>query len=349
MINSKDETTQGSQLSTPLRWSAVVAAVAYAALRIYWAAGGRLGFTWCVPGGTDDPAAVTAGCPPAGGVAIPWIDGWPAVAGSGLIVVLASAVAVSPRLRFAALTAPAAVALIALAFPGHLLFEVPAAVAGWPTDLRDLAHRTLILTVGLILGSAAWSRRPRGGREEVSEPRRPPRWAQGAAYASAAIAVLGFTAPHLLWFAGVPMGIDTSLLTDIRTGITRGVAIALCAGPVAGGLVTLGLAHQWGQQVPRRLPLLGGRRVPRMAAIIPATVISIALISYGLLGLGIVGRELRSGTLNWSGLVQNWAVTGTEVVFLLWGLTLGVATVGYARTTGVLPTGPQEEKPALTA
>ena len=310
MINSEVETTRRTGWSV-VRWSAVAVATAYAALRIMWAMGGVTG-----------------------------IEGWPAAAGSVVVIGLAVLVAVSPGPRFAIMTAPAVVTLIAMSMPGHLLFEIPAAIAGRPSDLADLAHRTLILGVGLLLGSAAWSRRPRVADDPKGwSPRRPARWSRIATYLAVAIPVLGFTVPHLLWFVGVPFGVDDALLTEIRADITVPMAVVLCAVPAAGGLITHGLAQRRGQQLWLRLPLIGGRRVPRMAAVIPATVITIALMSYGLAGLALIGREISAGSLPWQGLLENWAINGTEVVFLLWGLALGVATAGYARATGALPAG----------
>ena len=97
------------------------------------------------------------------------------------------------------------------------------------------------------------------------------------------------------------------------------------------------------------LPLLGDRRVPRMLAIVPAGVVAVALVSYGILGLGIVGRGLAAGSVTWSALARGWAVFGTEIVFLTWGIALAVATVGYylgSEWRGRAPVGKRHAQPA---
>lgn len=52
------------------------------------------------------------------------------------------------------------------------------------------------------------------------------------------------------------------------------------------GLLTLGLVHSRGEALPRWIPLLGDRRIPIYAAVVPATVgaIAVALVcTYGAL------------------------------------------------------------------
>jgi hypothetical protein len=91
----------------------------------------------------------------------------------------------------------------------------------------------------------------------------------------------------------------------------------------------LGLAQRWGQVFPSWLPWLAGRRVPPLLALVPAGLVSVSLTSYGLIGVGLITGELVHGTVTWSQLGPIWAVAGTELVFLAWGVALSVATLGY--------------------
>ncbi|MCX5384740.1 hypothetical protein [Streptomyces sp. NBC_00083] len=55
-----------------------------------------------------------------------------------------------------------------------------------------------------------------------------------------------------------------------RDGREMVLALALAAISEALALLTLGLVRPWGETAPRRLPFIGGRRVPPLAAVVPA-------------------------------------------------------------------------------
>ncbi|GAB3837580.1 hypothetical protein ACFFMR_20345 [Micromonospora andamanensis] len=95
-----------------------------------------------------------------------------------------------------------------------------------------------------------------------------------------------------------------------------------------------GLIQRWGQQVPRWVPGLRNRQVPRLLAIIPAAAVALTLVTYSALSGAVFVGQLRTGELRWSDVREEWAVAGTLLVFLGWGVALGVATVGYALATG---------------
>lgn len=97
-------------------------------------------------------------------------------------------------------------------------------------------------------------------------------------------------------------------------------------------LLTLGLVRPWGERVPRWAPFVGGKRIPPLAAVIPA-------------GAGAV-----SVTLMWVGVFSDlgpifalYGLDGAEravlllcyAPLLLWGPFLGAVTVSYARRTRV--------------
>ena len=100
----------------------------------------------------------------------------------------------------------------------------------------------------------------------------------------------------------------------------------------------VGLVSAWGEAVPRWIPGLRGRRVPVLAAVIPAAYGAAILtllwtwvaISLGL-GLTIQGRPLPANApLNfgdWKGVLAVVAYAP----LLLWGPLLGAVTIAYWR------------------
>jgi hypothetical protein len=142
------------------------------------------------------------------------------------------------------------------------------------------------------------------------------------------------TIPSALWrmamAVGIPVGVSKKVLSE-RFGFPGwgtvyvfGLSLLL----VGLGSLTLGLVQRWGEVVPRWIPILGGRRVPPMAAVVPASVGAILL------------------TLLWASKMSNFDVVAEEFALegpeqavvmacyaplLLWGPLLAVATVSYYR------------------
>jgi hypothetical protein len=138
-----------------------------------------------------------------------------------------------------------------------------------------------------------------------------------------------------LWGLGVPLGVAAS------SGLTElgGSAVfwgLLVAGPAAGALLTLGLISRWGQVVPAWVPFAGRRRVPRGLAVVPAAVVGLLVGQYGAmmtkcLVFGITRTCAPDGGA--TVLDGSWGFAGTYPVFLLWGMFLLAATVGYLHTS----------------
>lgn len=99
----------------------------------------------------------------------------------------------------------------------------------------------------------------------------------------------------------------------------RVLGLALGAGMLAGGLLTLGLILPWGEQFPRFLAGLGGRPVPPGLAIIPASVVSVLFTAAGI-----------QFALEGAGLVEDALYLLLMFPFWLWGPLLGLATWAYA-------------------
>ncbi|MGC4811113.1 hypothetical protein ACLQ29_11360 [Micromonospora sp. DT228] len=299
------------------------------ALRLFWIAGGRWAYTACDRTDLVDPAG---GCGADRVETLPFWAGWgPLAVGVVLALVVVGAVRFPGR---AATTGSwlAAALLLVTAFPLHLLFEVPAALAGRPSDWRDLGARLALLAGGILFTGLANASGPRRG--PVTPGYRPvPRWTRRWAYVAVTLPVVGWAVPHGLWVLGVPFGISERELHDINNTLSTTTGVAITVVPPLAGLLALGLVQRWGQHIPRWVPGLGGRAVPRLLAVAPAGAVALTLVTYGVLSSVVFVGRLVAGDLPWSDLLDGWAVTATLLVFLGWGVALGVTTAGYALTT----------------
>jgi hypothetical protein len=313
------------------RWvaAALTFTLGYGLLRLYWATGGRWAYTACAR--STDRHDIASGCGAARLQTLPFWQGFGAV---GLCVLVAVVVALSRRRAGRIAATAACVALVALSFPLHLLFEIPAGLAGRPTDWRDLGNRVLLLAGAALLAAAVAATRPEQPRKTVaSGPKPAPLSLRRWACAAVVIPVLGWTVPHGLWALGVPFGIAADTLTEARNDLSSSTGVALAVVPGLASLLALGLAQRWGQVFPRWVPFRAGCPVPRLLALIPAAVVAVALIFYGLLGGAIMIAALVNGTLSRADLFEGWAVAATLLVFLGWGICLGMAAWGYHRLT----------------
>lgn len=305
----------------------LAATAAYFAVRVYWAVGGRVAYTACRPG-ESDPAALADGCSTAEAGPLGFWSGWGAVVLAVLAVGIAVAALFRPRATVDIGLWAAAGAFVVFSFPGHLIFQIPAGLFGRATDWRDVAHRLVQFAIALLLARVAIesAKARRCGHPREAGTALVARWVRWSAYAGCALPVLGFSVPHLFWVLGVPFGATEATLAEARADLDPATAIALCAVPALGGLVTLGLGMGWGR-------VLFGRRVPRMLALAPAAVVSAALVAYGVIGIFMMARDLSNGTADWDHMMREWAVFGTEFVFLGWGVALSAATWGYHLAT----------------
>ncbi|MFE9192882.1 hypothetical protein ACFYL6_25105 [Micromonospora sp. NPDC007208] len=304
----------------------VVAAVAQ---RLYWIAGGRWAYTACDRTALVDP---TGGCGADQVMALPFWSGWGAVGvGVALAVVLACTVRFPGRWATAGGWAAAALLLV-VAFPLHLAFEIPAALAGRPSDWRDLGARLVLVTGGVLFAGLANASGSQRGPAAVGY-RPVPRWTRRWAYVAVALPVVGWAVPHALWVLGVPLGISERELNDIERNLSTWTGVAITLVPPLAGLLVLGLVQRWGQQFPRWVPGLHGRQVPRRLAVIPAGVVALTLVTYGVLSIAVLVGELLTGETRWSDVRDGWAVTATLLVFLGWGVSMAVTATGYALAT----------------
>jgi hypothetical protein len=125
------------------------------------------------------------------------------------------------------------------------------------------------------------------------------------------------------------------------------IAAAATAAKVAGGLLALALVRPWGRVVPRGWLLAGSAGA------------SALLVVYGGVNV-LLGALVLSGVIHPAGSVDRaalrWHVGVWDLWFLVWGILLALATVGYWRRTvtglprdGGSEPGPQLAKSRLTA
>jgi len=124
-----------------------------------------------------------------------------------------------------------------------------------------VVNRLVLLLGGVLFARLAWRLRPQPAGAE-HQPVGPPRWLRGWAYTACAVPILGFTVPHALWMAGVPFGINPAMVDEVGRNLSLSTGLALFAGPMIGGLLSLGLTHRWGRVLPAFVPVLGGRDDP---------------------------------------------------------------------------------------
>ncbi|MFE2308908.1 hypothetical protein [Streptomyces sp. NPDC059411] len=97
------------------------------------------------------------------------------------------------------------------------------------------------------------------------------------------------------------------------------------------GLLALGLVQRWGEVLPPWVPWLGGRRIPPLAAVVPAAT-----------GAALVTVIAVAGALRWNSphnmgdaLAPTgpalWVMNACYLPLLLWGPLLAVATAAYWR------------------
>ncbi|MEU8302650.1 hypothetical protein AB0C84_03740 [Actinomadura sp. NPDC048955] len=161
-----------------------------------------------------------------------------------------------------------------------------------------------------------------------------PRWAVWCAWTTVLC-----TVPSGVWRMALGFGADvgfTGKLGEMYTGVDIMVyVLTLTVVSQAAAFLTLGLIRPWGQTVPRRIPFLGGRRIPPLAGIIPAalggaavTVLCLALVLPS--GGPLANPEFPQGT---AGLIMDVCYAP----LLLWGPLVLVLTAHYARRRSAAP------------
>ncbi|WP_371618386.1 hypothetical protein [Streptomyces sp. NBC_00454] len=161
-----------------------------------------------------------------------------------------------------------------------------------------------------------------------------PRWAVLTAYAVPLV-----TLPSGLWRIALVIGLPVAK-DPVHTG--WGVAYVLTLTAVSEGLalLTLGLVQPWGEVVPRWIPLIGGRPVRPLAAVVPALLGAAALFFLSIL-VGIVqSNSLASGSLTTSA-TQDTVLVACYLPLVAWAPLLAATAIAYHRRRTAAPVRPE--------
>ena len=220
-----------------------------------------------------------------------------------------------------------------LALLGYLPMLVGGAPFGWPpVDYSEvfswpLINQAVAMAGGVLVAGTvlSWQRRTRGACANCGRSDEPQRAAPHSDRLAVGVAIavpLLYAVTRFAWLLGIPLGIDAAMLRDLRDsgGVWAGAGLAAFA--VVGAVLTLGLVQQWGEVFPRWLPIVRGRRVPIRLAVVPATLVSLAVTSGGLGTLAGAG-ELLDGFA-----AEPWMVI-PHLLWPVWGVALGAGTYAY--------------------
>ncbi|MER6998576.1 hypothetical protein [Streptomyces sp. NPDC000410] len=132
---------------------------------------------------------------------------------------------------------------------------------------------------------------------------------------------------------GVPSGFKEGDLLHVSNypGPYSFYMIGLSVFAELVGLLALGLVQRWGEVLPHWVPWLGGRRIPPLAAVIPAATGAVLVTLISVSGaFHWNAPDNMGGELTPTGLAR-WVMTASYAPLLLWGPLLAVATVAYWR------------------
>ncbi|MEV6209312.1 hypothetical protein [Kitasatospora sp. NPDC051914] len=167
-----------------------------------------------------------------------------------------------------------------------------------------------------------------------------PHWAQLAAKAA-----VWTTVPSGLWRVcfglGATMGFTGELLAELHRvvpGWGTVYMLSLSIGAELLAFLTLGLVRPWGRTAPRWMPLIGGRRVHPLAAVVPAALGALTLTTVGTFGLIVWSSPENMGSPEAPHGFAGLVMTLCYLPLVAWGPLLGAVTIDYARRTLRRPT-----------
>jgi hypothetical protein len=166
----------------------------------------------------------------------------------------------------------------------------------------------------------ATSARVRGGTA-------PPRWAVRTAHLIPLVVL-----PSGLWRVGIALGFSMGMVEGGRpvhiTGWESVYVLSLSVVSEALALLSFGLVRRWGEVVPAWIPVIGGRRVPPLAAVLPAVAGSVALTA--IFGEAAIDMMVRGGA-EFAGGWGAALLVACYLPLLLWGPLLFALAVSYYR------------------
>jgi hypothetical protein len=136
------------------------------------------------------------------------------------------------------------------------------------------------------------------------------------------------TLPSALWRLPLSFGFPMGIVGVHLQWWEPYYFVALSLVTEGAALLTLGLVQPWGERVPRWVPVLGGRRVPPPAAVVPAAAGAVAV---QLIWAFAFRNFPEMGDFHFSH--DGWRVLmlACYVPLLLWAPLLAAVTVSYYR------------------
>lgn len=256
----------------------------------------------------------------------------------------------TPSLRLPTLAASAVAGLGLLWVGAGIVFDLLRAVGlmpmpdqsltappiNWPGALTRLL--AMVALAGLAIATSATintvnaataattDRCARCGRPVAPAGGRPTVWL--------AVLAAAMSLPYLIlkthWSLGGQFGVNPNVRLDLDFMAGWGTIMLESVGTL--GCVALALVAWWGAVVPRRLPLIGGRRVPRALVLVAGWIGSLILITTGLPGTVGMAMSWFTDTPADDALAF-WVRPLVYGGWFVWGCTLAVALVVYARQT----------------
>ncbi|WP_186810501.1 hypothetical protein [Cellulosimicrobium sp. TH-20] len=170
---------------------------------------------------------------------------------------------------------------------------------------------------------ASCGRRHDGHDPAWTTPAAAARWGRAAALVAAAIPTF-YAVARIAWVLGIPLGFSPDDVAQLAGDDGWVAALGLGGFALVGAVLTLGLFQRWGEVFPRWTVGLAGRRVPVALAVVPATVVAVAVLPAGLslivLGFGESRLALTA---------DSWGAVGPTLLWPVWSLALGAATYAY--------------------
>lgn len=193
-----------------------------------------------------------------------------------------------------------------------------------------------LLTGGALLVASTWRfvRRAAGACESCGRrhdghdpawttPEAAARWGRRAALVAAAAPAF-YALTRIAWVLGIPLGFSPDDVADLAGDDGWIAALGLGGFALVGAVLTLGLYQRWGERFPRWMLGLAGRRVPVGLAVVPATVVAVAVLPAGI---SLVALGLGEGQLALT--ADRWGAVGPMLLWPLWSVALGAATYAY--------------------
>ncbi|WP_205856849.1 hypothetical protein [Phytoactinopolyspora endophytica] len=238
--------------------------------------------------------------------------------------------------------------LVAVVLDGRAMFLLPPfglsiapwLDADWPTIFQMTSP---IAAASFVMATVTMARRtadrsPDGLAHAAAVSRTWERVGRFATYV-AMLAPLPYAVIRLCWSRGWAVGAPEPFVEWLLLTQPENVWIEpiLAGMALTGVLLTSGLLCRWGRSFPSWIPGIGGRRVPLWLPLGMGGSAAMVVWSFGrgmLLGrLGVDFPGQVSATQAWGMPVGGWDYWGVDglawVLFPLWGISLGVALVGY--------------------